>query len=170
MFEQLSPGQRQALMYGAPAAAALGVIALVRKKKTPAGGSTTTADAAPTSASTDAIGVGQLTEFESMLTDQLATLAQQVNTIGSTPVAVPSLPVPTAPAPPVAVDTNQASANLGYVAGFRPPPPTPADYQPAAAPARAAPVNTASGQPAEWANVPPGWYDDINRPLWWPAQ
>jgi hypothetical protein len=78
VLDQFSPGQRQAVMYGAPVVAGVVLMSKLRgKAKVPA------PTAAPvsgyTAPSTDAIGVGQLSEFESAITDQINQLAQVVN-------------------------------------------------------------------------------------------
>lgn len=93
-LENLSDAQKKALLIGVPAVALVAVGVRVGKSKTPA--TTTDPTAAPATgaipaASTDAIGVGQLADFESKLTDAIQGIH-----FGSTPTPNPTpTPAPT---------------------------------------------------------------------------
>jgi hypothetical protein len=155
-LDRFTPGQRQALVYGAPLAAGAALVSIVkgRAAKPPA--------TAPSTPSTDAIGVGQLSEFESMVSDQLAALAQQVadQKPNPHPAPRPSPPPPRQPdhtqAVPTPAQPAVTAALAATVSAAAPPAPWPQAPGPAAT------------EPQQWAqNAPPGWLDDINRPLWW---
>lgn len=93
-LDRFSPGQRQALMIGAPAVAGFVVVTrLLGGRKTPpaAGG--------PGTPSTNAIGVGQLTDFESHVTDQVNVLATLFAQMSAKQTAPPA-PKPPPPPPP----------------------------------------------------------------------
>jgi len=107
LLEQLDPGQQKALMLGVPAVAAFALIATFRKPKvTPP---TAAAGAAPAGISgfvmpsTDAIGTGQLADFETSLTGKINDLSASIDTqsilIANPPLLPIVLPPPPAPAP-----------------------------------------------------------------------
>lgn len=143
LLDQFSPGQRQALMYGVPVVAGVVLVSKLRGKAQPAP-DVNAQVIGHTTPSTDAIGVGQLSEFESSVTDQLNQLAQIVNAGGDGADAAVATP---------------------------PPPPTPAPVAPAAAPAAPAQpanqyaigqvVNPASGESIVATAYSPnyGWLD-----------
>jgi hypothetical protein len=131
----LSPGQRQALMFGAPVVAVFALVSS-RQKKAEAAAAAAAPPAATLPAnfpSTDAIGTGQLAEFESGVTSALSQLQHQVDAqqgqlsadLASAianippPAAVYVAPAPStnpelAAAPPA--DTDRAGAAIGYLA------------------------------------------------------
>jgi hypothetical protein len=98
LLDRFSPMQRQMLAYGGAAVGGLVVITkLSSRGKTSGTGGT----AVP---STDALGTGQLMDFESKVTDQLAALAMLIN-------QKPKPPTPAPVKPPVMI--HDPSANPG---------------------------------------------------------
>src|SRR4051812_22649815 len=116
VLDSLSPGQLQALKYGVPVVAGVAVVAKLRKKA-----SVPAPTAAPvtgfTAPSTDAIGVGQLSEFESSITDQLNQLAMIVNAGGDAAVATPPAPASPTPVSPAASPAAPAQPANQYAIG-----------------------------------------------------
>lgn len=108
-FDRFSPAQRQALMIGVPAVAGFVIVTRLRR---PAATGATGPVAMP---STDAIGVGQLQDFEKSIADQMAALVDQIAKATAGPPPTP----PPAPAPAPAPDANQANMNSNSA----PPPP-----------------------------------------------
>ncbi len=70
-LEKLSPTQRQALMFGVPAVALVALGVRMGKRDAPAEEETTPPPTGYLAPSTDAIGVGQLADFESKLKDYI---------------------------------------------------------------------------------------------------
>lgn len=137
LLEQLPGGQQKAVMIGVPVVAVFALIATIRKPKvTPAA-----ADAKPAGISgfvmpsTDAIGTGQLAEFESLLTARINNLSVQTDDL-ATGVGSLSVLVANPPALPIPL----------------PPPPAPApEYTPAPPPVQAAPAPCSP--PAGWPGL-----------------
>jgi hypothetical protein len=122
VLDRFSPQQRQALMVGVPAVAGFVIVGKLFKSRTSASGGVATI-ATP---STDAIGVGQLSDFESHISDQVNTLATLI--AGWEPASSPPPPPP--PPPPPAPDHTQASPMQQPAlvsAHLAPPPPLSAD-------------------------------------------
>jgi hypothetical protein len=119
LLDNLQPGQRQILMVGAPIVAVFAFNALRKPAAAPAastdgttsGGSASTGTLTTgwTMPSTDAIGTGQLADFESSLTGGLNDLSTQVATVTDL-VANPPLPPPPLPAPPAPAPETGAPA------------------------------------------------------------
>lgn len=129
-LKRLSPAQRQMLTLAVPVVAVFALISTLARRGQPAAAEpspapVTGSTAAFTMPSTDAIGVGQLSEFESLLTGRVNALGIQVEETGllitSALTPPPAPPVPAAPPPPAPAETYPA-----------PPPPAP---QPAPCPA-----------------------------------
>jgi len=82
-LDQISPEQRKLAVFGA---IGVGALALITKSRTPAAPASSTPTYYPTP-STDAIGVGQLAEFEDGISAMLSQLSQHIsdleNTVGS---------------------------------------------------------------------------------------
>jgi hypothetical protein len=103
LLDRVDPAQRQLLMIGAPVVAVFAFVAS-RKSATTAATDAATAAAAGTSGwtmpSTDAIGTGQLADYESLVTGRLNDLSTQVGTQTAL-IANPPAPqvAPPAPAP-----------------------------------------------------------------------
>lgn len=110
MLGNLTPDQRQMLLYGAPVVAGVALISTLRGKK-PAEDVRATGMTLPTMPSSDAIGVGQLAEFESQITNALIGVQQSIydleNRAVNTPVTPPTgqtpAPVEVPGTPPVQV-------------------------------------------------------------------
>lgn len=85
MFENLSGNQKKLITVGAPVVAAFALISVLQRDKQAVPVQTTVTGALPANLAptTDAIGVGQLAEFESMLTGQIVQLANAVNSQGT---------------------------------------------------------------------------------------
>jgi hypothetical protein len=105
LLDGLQPQQRQILMVGAPVVAVFALGAL-RKQAAPATdaaatdtASTGTATSGWTMPSTDAIGTGQLADFESTITGQLGYLSTTTATLSDLVANPPAPPAPL-PAPP----------------------------------------------------------------------
>lgn len=100
LLESLSPQQRQILMYGAPVVGVFALMSALGKNQeadTPAAVTGTTGYTMP---STDAIGTGQLSDFESLVTARLQTLGATVEQNRLLSLIPPANPAP--PAPPSA--------------------------------------------------------------------
>lgn len=101
MFESLTPEQRQLLMYGAPVAGVFALVSVFRKPAVAPAVPTATGAPDYTTPSTDAIGTGQLSDFESLITARLQQLGSQI-TQGQTyppPTLPPALPPVPNPSP-----------------------------------------------------------------------
>jgi hypothetical protein len=103
LLDRLDPTQRQILMVGAPVVAVFALGAL-HKKPAPAASDTSSAASGAgttgwTMPSTDAIGTGQLADFESSITGRLNDLSATSSTLANL-VANPPLPPPAPPPPP----------------------------------------------------------------------
>jgi hypothetical protein len=108
VLSNLSPGQRQLLMVGAPVVAGLALITVLRNRQ-----SSPTA-AAPVAANTDAIGVGQLASFESAITDTLNELAQRIDLQSHlADNATPAAPTPAAAVTVPAAATSSVVTSSG---------------------------------------------------------
>lgn len=88
VLDSLSPGQKQVLMYAAPA---VGVAALFAARSKKSSGATGSLQQLPLP-STDAIGTGDLAAFESSITDVLSGLAQSIYDLQNGAVATPQQP------------------------------------------------------------------------------
>jgi hypothetical protein len=107
LLDRLDPTQRQILMVGAPVVAVFALGALHKKPAPAAPSDTSSASGAGagttgwTMPSTDAIGTGQLADFESSITGRLNDLSATSSTLANL-VANPPLPPapPQAPPPP----------------------------------------------------------------------
>lgn len=129
MFENLPDNQRKILLFGAPVVAVFALVSTLGKRNQPAATSTATGSGtmpASFAPSTDAIGVGQLSDFESMITGAIAQLGAKVSTLPTTQQIQASLPAPIvnvapapapAPAPPPTKTLTQLnSANFSVIA------------------------------------------------------
>jgi hypothetical protein len=116
LLDSLSPGQLQALKYGVPVVAGVAVVSKLRRKA-PVPAQTAAPVTGFTAPSTDAIGVGQLSEFESSITDQLNQLAMIVNAGGDAAVATPPAPASPAPVSPAASPAAPAQPTNQYSIG-----------------------------------------------------
>lgn len=129
LLDRLDPMQRQILIIGAPVVAVFALGAMRKPAAAPAadaaaagssggtaggGGALTTGWTMP---STDAIGVGQLSDFESTITGYLNDLAVQVGTTSDL--------VANAPAPTTTVIYQPLPASPPETAPAPPPPPPP---------------------------------------------
>jgi hypothetical protein len=112
LLDRLDPTQRQILMIGAPVVAVFALGAL-RKPAAPAASNATATDTGAgttagnlttgwTMPSTDAIGTGQLADFESSITGRLNDLSTSTATLSNLVAnpPYPPLPPPPAPTPP----------------------------------------------------------------------
>jgi hypothetical protein len=95
-LEQLSDGQRKALTYGAPAVAAIVLGTRLAKPKTPAATDPAAAQNPPAAyfaaaPATGAIGVSQLANFESGLSDALANVQQGLSDLVNRPNNTPPM-------------------------------------------------------------------------------
>lgn len=157
VLDQLTPEQRQIGMVGAVVVAVFALISRLRSKTPTAPASTSDQSTAPAAAtttgtptgsfsmgSTDAIGVGQLSDFESLLTGQLSDVSARVDQLTQT-VQAASVPAPPPPPPPPAPESHPIQPSPA------PPPPPPAD--------------PCAGRPHEvpgYAPAPPGmWAEPI---------
>lgn len=137
LLDRFSPEQQQLLKLGVPAVAAFALITTLRKPSATPTGSGTDATAANASnsgapasfgsagvvmPSTDAIGTGQLADFESSVTGLLNQLAVGIDTNSNLIASIPA-PIPTPPAPAPAPAPEQVPT---------PPPPAPPACQPPA--------------------------------------
>lgn len=170
VLDQFSPTQRQALMYGAPVVAAFALIAATKRKAAPAEESAPakTVVMAPATANTDAIGVGQLAQFESSITAGLLQVQGELERMERERAR--QAPVVLAPPPPPAAPAYQATPPAAFVdqpapvaVAPSPPPPAPAPLPVAAVPATYSPVlpdyveqwDQARGfAPGSWAYAP----------------
>lgn len=98
----LSPQQRQLILYGAPVVAVFALINVLGKRSQPAEPAPAGPPQGytlPIAPSTDAIGVGQLSEWENLIgqsiTELGAALSEQI-------AAIPQAPAPTTPTTPPA--------------------------------------------------------------------
>ncbi len=85
LLQNLSPGQRQAVIFGGPVVAAFALISVLQKRNqgTPTTTPTTGGTGALLAPSTDAIGTGQLADFESTVTGAITQLANQIALLDS---------------------------------------------------------------------------------------
>lgn len=111
-LDSLSPRQRQMFLLAVPVVA---VVALMRRRSGDEGGGSGPRPGTPAwvMPSTDAIGISQLTDFETSLTDAISGLYDAIARNNAPPTASPPPPPPPAPQPALAVATS------------RPPPPPP---------------------------------------------
>lgn len=97
MLDQLTPQQRKLAAIGVPVVAVFALISVIQKRNQPAAAPPTTGfmpgGHAP---STDVIGVGQLAEFESLLSGQISQLARQIGDMKANPNPAPPAPAPAA--------------------------------------------------------------------------
>lgn len=125
-LDQLTPQQKQIGMVGAVVVA---VFALINRFRKPAAEPASTSEQSSTTdttgtgtttgsatgsfgvGSTDAIGVGQLSDFESLLTGLLSNVSAQVDQLGQTIQNAPP-PPPATPPPPPAAETTPAPAPI----------------------------------------------------------
>lgn len=105
-LEQLTDGQRKALMFGVPAVALFALAMRFTHRNDPAptpedttSSPTATATGIIPPASTDVLGVGQLAEFESQLTASINALANQLHSQPETSPAPPAAQAATPPPP-----------------------------------------------------------------------
>jgi hypothetical protein len=140
LLDRFSPQQRQMLLYGVPAVAALAVISMARNK----GESEEIVEADPREfstmpmPSTDAIGTGQLAEFESSVTQRLNELTELFHRSPPPPASTtPQSPTPTTTVP------NPDNATPTPV-----PPPSSPTTSPTTTPTPTAPT---SGRSPTWA-------------------
>jgi hypothetical protein len=110
-LDRFPPATRQVLMVGVPAVAAFVVVAKLRK---PAAAGTS-AIATP---STDAIGVGQLSDFETSIADQVNQLAMLIaQQPAHPPVTPPHVPPPPHhPPPPHQPQLHESSVHGVFLA------------------------------------------------------
>lgn len=135
MFDNLSEGQRKALAVGAPVVAVFALVSAIQKRNQPVPTETKVTGALPANLAptTDAIGVGQLSEFQSLVTNQISQLAGQVAKLPTEFPEFPDIPAPViqqAPSPaavalpnvrsdwyPVVAPQGEDMAILGSITG-----------------------------------------------------
>jgi len=121
VFDQLTPQQKQ---IGGVGAVVVAVFALISRFKAKAAAPASTSEQSSTTdtttgassglptgsfavGSTDAIGVGQLSDFESLLTGLVSNVSAQVDQLGQTIKSAPP-PAAVTPPPPAATETGPA--------------------------------------------------------------
>lgn len=106
ILDNLNDSQRQILFIGAPAVAVLALVSAISKRG--GGSSSSGAQLVPAvAASTDVVGVGQLAEFESMVT---SAINQQSYDISELTNAIDAMPDPYVPDPVQPLPNVLASA------------------------------------------------------------
>lgn len=100
----MDPGKKKMLMIGIPVVVGIALIFILKGKSTPAATGTVSTG---TNTNNGAIDVGQLSAFESTVSDQLAKLESTSSTPTVTP-PIPTSPAPTPAPPPSSTQDNHA--------------------------------------------------------------
>lgn len=125
VLDNLSPGQRQLLMYGAPVVGIFALISFLGKKNAPATAAVTGATQPTALPNASAIGVGELAQYESAVTAAIGSLQAQVANLPAatttTIVNQTTAPTPLPPidhsAYPLVGEPGSAFAVLGQITG-----------------------------------------------------